>query len=58
MRRKPVMRSIGQWLAYGGGAAAVSYATYVGYTWLSYGHATQPATPEERDALLDHFMPS
>jgi hypothetical protein len=36
--------------------AAASYAAYVGYAWLRYGHPPAPA-PGETDALLDRFMP-
>ena len=45
-----------RWLAFGAGVAAGAYATYVGATWLSYGRP-RPANPEERDELLDAFMP-
>lgn len=38
------------------GSAAVSYAAYAAMSWLRYGHAPR-ARPEERDALLDRFMP-
>jgi len=38
------------------GAAAASYAGFVGSTWLRYGHASAPADAEA-DALLDVFMP-
>jgi hypothetical protein len=39
------------------GAAAASYAGFVGSTWLRYGHASAPADAEA-DALLDVFMPT
>ena len=40
-----------------GGMTAVSaYLAYAGVTWLRYGHPCQ-ARPDERDALLDRFMP-
>lgn len=39
------------------GAAAVTYAAYVGSTWLRYGHA-EGRGAEETDRLLDVFMPS
>jgi len=45
-----------RWLAFGAGVAAGAYATYVGATWLSYGRP-RPANPEERDELLDEFIP-
>jgi hypothetical protein len=38
------------------GAAAASYAGFVGSTWLRYGHPSEPAE-DEADALLDVFMP-
>jgi len=38
------------------GAAAASYAGYVGSAWLRYGHAPAPAA-DEVDPLLDVFMP-
>ena len=40
-----------------GGMTAVSaYLAYAGVTWLRYGRPCQ-ARPDERDALLDRFMP-
>ena len=39
------------------GCAAAAYATYVAYTWLSFGHVSAPA-PDEQDELLDRFMPA
>ena len=39
------------------GAAAVSYAGYVGSAWLRFGHAPAPAE-NEADSLLDVFMPT
>jgi hypothetical protein len=38
------------------GAAAVSYAGFVGASWLRYGHPAEPAA-DEFDPLLDVFMP-
>lgn len=38
------------------GAAAVSYAGFVGSSWLRYGHPAEPA-PDEADPMLDLFMP-
>jgi hypothetical protein len=46
-----------RWPAVGAGLAAAGYATYVGMTWARYGRV-RPASPEERDGLLDRFMPS
>jgi len=49
-------RSATRWLSIAIGAAAAVYATYVGVTWLRFGHAS-PAVPEEQDLLLDQFLP-
>jgi hypothetical protein len=38
------------------GLMAMGYATVVGTTWYCYGHISS-AGPEERDPLLDQFMP-
>jgi hypothetical protein len=46
-----------RWLAAGIAFAAGAYATYAGATWYRYGHPPHP-TPEERDDLLDRFMPA
>ncbi len=46
-----------KWLAAGAGLATASYATYVGTTWLRYGHPKR-ARGDARDALLDEYMPS
>jgi hypothetical protein len=40
----------------GAALASAAYATYVGATWLRYGHPSHP-TVDERDELLDRFMP-
>ena len=45
-------------LAAVGGFAAGAYATYVGFTWYSYGNASRLVRPEEQDDLLDQFMPA
>jgi hypothetical protein len=39
------------------GAAAASYAGFVGSAWLRFGHAPAPAE-NEADPLLDVFMPT
>jgi hypothetical protein len=39
------------------GFAAGAYATYVGTTWLRYGHPPA-AKPEDADPLLNQFMPA
>ena len=46
-----------RWSAAGAGLAAATYAAYVGVTWFRYGRPARP-DPEERDALLDWFMPA
>ena len=50
-------RSATRWLSMGIGAAAATYATYAGVSWLRYGHTTR-ARRDERDPLLDQFLPS
>jgi hypothetical protein len=45
-----------RWTGRGLGLAAVGYATVVGTAWSRYGHV-RSANPDERDALLDQFMP-
>jgi len=39
------------------GVALAAYATYSCVTWLRYGQASEPRTADERDELLDRFMP-
>ncbi len=48
----------GRWLAAGAGLAAASYAGYVATTWYRYGCVTRPVDAEDKDALLDQFMPT
>ena len=40
------------------GLAAAGYSTWVVMTWLRYGRVAPPARAEDRDALLDRFMPT
>jgi hypothetical protein len=47
----------GRWLTAGAGLAVASYAAYVATTWYRYGRVTGHAGAEDRDALLDQFMP-
>lgn len=47
--------SAARWLAVGIGVAA-TYGVYAARTWYRYGLA-EPANSEERDRLLDQFMP-
>ena len=51
------MRTALKWTAGALGVAAGAYASYVGVTWLRYGHPT-PARDDEVDPLLDQFMPT
>jgi hypothetical protein len=50
-------RSAARLLAGGAGLAAASYAFCAGLTWWRYGHPSRPKNPEEKDSLLDRFMP-
>jgi len=45
-----------RWTAGGLGLLAVGYATVAGTTWYRYGRVPS-ASPDERDPLLDQFMP-
>jgi hypothetical protein len=45
-----------RWTAGGLGLMAVGYAAILVTTWSRYGHVTS-ASPDERDPLLDRFMP-
>ena len=49
--------SASRWLAVSAGVAAASYAAYAGITWYRYGLSPQAVDTEERDALVDRFMP-
>ena len=50
------LKSAARRLAFGFGAATATYGAYVGTTWYRYGNPKAPA-PDERDPLLDRFMP-
>jgi hypothetical protein len=56
MSRKDIITGVMRWTAAGLGLMAVGYAAVVGTTWYRYGHIPS-ATPDERDSLLDQFMP-
>jgi len=58
MTVRNMFRTTARGVAAGVGFAAASYAVYVGYAWLRYGHVESAATPEEHDTLLERFMPS
>ena len=57
MTMKSIVRSTGRFAAAGAGLAAASYLAYVGYAWLHYGDVGSATRPEDRDELLDRFMP-
>lgn len=57
MSNQPSFGSAVRWIAAGVGVGAAGYATYVGLTWSRYGSPTPPR-PDERDELLDRFMPT
>ena len=57
MTPKQILRGTARWFAAGVGVAAAAYGGYVGITWYRYGDAAPPR-PEERDPLLDRFMPA
>ena len=57
MSAKTVARSTGRWLATGAALAAAGYASWVAYSWLMYGRPRSAASRQDRDSLLDRFMP-
>ena len=57
MGRSTRIRTALTWTAGALGVAAGAYASYVGVTWLRYGHPTR-AVDDEVDPLLDQFMPT
>jgi hypothetical protein len=50
------VRATARWVAVGAGVAATLYVTYASIAWSRYGDAAPP-NPDERDPLLDRFMP-
>ena len=56
MSRIHIMTGLMRWTAGSLGLMAMGYATVVGTTWWRYGHVPSPS-PDERDPLLDRFMP-
>ena len=52
-----VARSTGRWLAAGAALAAAGYASWAAYSWLTYGHPRRAASREDRDSVLDRFIP-
>ena len=57
MGSRQFTRSAARWLGVLIGCASVTYATYVGVTWLRYGKVRK-ADCDSSDPLLDTFMPS
>ena len=55
-RHAPLIRAF-EWAAAGLGLIAIGYATMTGAAWYRYGRIG-PASPDERDPLLDQFMPA
>lgn len=51
------MRSIGQWLFGAVRLLAGAYAAYVAATWLRYGKARGAEEDDERDPMVDRFLP-
>ena len=56
MSAQASIRSAARWFSLGVGVAAATYGAYAARTWHRYGQA-EPPTFEERDRLLDQFMP-
>src|SRR6187402_2466951 len=56
MSAQASIRSAARWFSLGVGVATATYGAYAARTWLRYGQA-EPPTFEERDRLLDRFMP-
>lgn len=57
MSAKTAARSTVCWLATGAALAAAGYASWAAYAWLRYGHPRPAASRQDRDSLLDRFMP-
>src|SRR5262249_23747269 len=51
-------RSAIRWALTSLALAAGAYAAYVAAAWYRYGHPSPAVGPEERDDLLDRFMPT
>jgi len=56
MSTRSILATSLRWSAAAAGLAAAGYAAYVGTTWARYGHPAPPL-PDERDELLDRFLP-
>jgi len=57
MDTRTAVGSTARWLAAGAALAAAGYASWAAYSWLTYGHPRRPAPGDDRDSLLDRFMP-
>jgi hypothetical protein len=57
MAVKGILARASRWCAAGVGLGIGCYTGYAGVTWLRYG-SPRPSASEEKDALLDRFMPS
>ena len=57
MDTRTAVGSTARWLAAGAALAAAGYASWAAYSWLTYGHPRRPAPADDRDSLLDRFMP-
>ena len=57
MSVEPQLSAAARWAAAGAALAAVAGVTSVGITWMRYGKPARAAA-EERDELLDRFMPT
>jgi hypothetical protein len=55
--RNTIVASGARILAAGVAFAAASYAAYAAITWYRYGRVAHRANAEDRDSLLDRFMP-
>ena len=56
-RHTTLIRSLTRIVAAGLGVAAATYAGSAAFTWYRYG-SPKPAAPDERDLLLDRYIPS
>src|SRR5438552_3789186 len=56
MARNTQIHTALKWTAGALGLATGAYASYVGVTWLGYGHPP-PARADDADPLLERFMP-
>jgi hypothetical protein len=58
MQTRNPLRCAGRLVLGGIGLAAGAYAGYAAMTWLHYGHVKAGVRAEDRDTLLDEFMPA